>query len=367
MDHESYMKRAIELAEKGRGATSPNPLVGAVIVKDGEIIGEGYHAKAGEAHAEINALNNAKDDVKGSTLYVTLEPCCFHGKTPPCTESIIKAGIERVVIGLIDPNPKVCKNGIKKLQEAKIEVISDIMESEIKRQNEIYIKYITTGKPFVLLKVAMTLNGKIARKHGEESTITGKEAHRMVHKLRSQFDAVMVGTGTVLSDNPELNVREIVSTKNPKRIIVTTDAQILLSSNVVKTASAIPTYIATTSRASDEQIRNLKSKGVKTIIVPSSRKGVDLETLLVLLGKEEITSVLLEGGARLNTSMIEASLVDKFIFFLGPKIFSDKSLDFAELKENFELDFVSVEQVGSDLMIEAYPFVDESENRTKGS
>ncbi|MDP3014000.1 MAG: bifunctional diaminohydroxyphosphoribosylaminopyrimidine deaminase/5-amino-6-(5-phosphoribosylamino)uracil reductase RibD, partial [Candidatus Subteraquimicrobiales bacterium] len=312
MDHEYFMRRAIKLAEKGRGTTSPNPLVGAVIVKNGRIIGEGYHLRAGEAHAEINALNSTKENARGATLYVTLEPCCFHGKTPPCTEAVIRAKIAKVVVGLIDPNPRVCGKGIKKLKEAKVEVISGILSSEVKRQNEAYIKRVTTGKPFVLMKVGMTLNGKIAEERGRETVITCEEARKFVHKLRSEFDAVMVGRGTVLSDDPELTVREVAFSKQPKRIIVSTDAQIPLEANVVRTANLIHTYLATTPQASHEQINKLKSNGVKVIVVASTNNRLDLNALLELLGKQKINSILLEGGSHLNTSMIEAGLVDKF-------------------------------------------------------
>ncbi|MDI6891488.1 MAG: bifunctional diaminohydroxyphosphoribosylaminopyrimidine deaminase/5-amino-6-(5-phosphoribosylamino)uracil reductase RibD [Actinomycetota bacterium] len=355
---EKFMRRAIELAEGGRGKTNPNPLVGAVLVRDGEIIGEGYHEKVGGPHAEINALMDA-GDVRGANLYVTLEPCCIQGRTPPCTKALIEAGISEAIIGMVDPNPKVSGRGIEELEKAGVEVASGVLEGEVRKQNEVYIKYVLTGRPFVLMKVAMSLNGKIAEKRGRRTIITGQEAQARVHSLRSQFDAVMVGSGTVLADDPELTVR-MVEGKNPIRLIVSTGASIPLGANVVKTARQVPTILATTREVPENTAEVLRAAGVEVLILGSPDvSGVDLFELMDELGRRRISSVILEGGACLNTSMLEAGLVDKFLFFIAPKVLiGEGALDFMEWNHctsNPDFEIASVERVGADLMIEAYP------------
>ncbi len=354
---EKFMRRAIELAEGGRGKTNLNPLVGAVVVRDGKIIGEGYHAKMGGPHAEINALMNA-GDVRGATLYVTLEPCCIHGRTPPCTKALMEAGISEAIVGMVDPNPKVSGRGIEELKGAGMKVATGVLEDEVRKQNEVYIKYVLTGRPFVLMKVAMSLNGKIAEKRGRRTIITGQETRARVHSLRSQFDAVMVGSGTVLADDPELTVR-MVEGENPIRLIVSTGASMPLEANVVKTARQVPTILATTREVPKNAIEALRSAGVEVLILSSRGGRVDLVELMDELGKRGITSVILEGGARLNASMLKAGLVDKFLFFIAPKVLiGEGALDFVEWNQcisNPVFEITGVERVGDDLMIEAYP------------
>jgi diaminohydroxyphosphoribosylaminopyrimidine deaminase/5-amino-6-(5-phosphoribosylamino)uracil reductase len=356
-NYEKYMEYAIELAEKGRGKTSPNPLVGALVVQNGTIVGEGYHAAAGEPHAEINALRQAGDRARGATLVTTLEPCCFQGRTPPCTEAIKEAGIKKVVIGLIDPNPLVSGRGMRTVHESGIEVFSGVMNKRVARQNEIYIKYITTRLPFVLLKVAMSVNGMITSP--EAPKITGEESHLEVHRLRDQYDAIMVGIGTVLSDNPLLTSRIPGRTaEHLARIIVDSRGRLPLDARVVSDKSA-PTVVATTEKAPLEHINALHEKGVEVLVVASSGGKVDLVNLMEELGKREITSVLLEGGAKLFTAALESGIVDKFVFFIAAKIIGGrKALGVVKLEGLdwwMDLRFSRVKKMGDDLMVEAYP------------
>lgn len=320
MDSE-FMKRALELAEKGSGFTSPNPLVGAVIVKDGIILGEGYHEIYGGPHAEINALNNATGDVRGATMYVTLEPCSHFGKTPPCARAIIEKGISKVVIGMIDPNPVVAGKGISILRESGIEVHTGVLEEECKKLNEIFIKYITTKKPFVIIKSAMTLDGKIATATGDSKWITNESSRTKVHQIRQRVSGILVGIGTVLSDNPYLTTRLMdVEVSHPVRIILDTYARIPLSAHVLEDLDEIRTIIATTALASDDQLKQLKEKGAEILLLPIKDEQVDLEALMIALGELDIDSVLIEGGSRVNYSALEAGVVDKVIFFIAPKI-----------------------------------------------
>lgn len=357
-----FIERAIELAEKGRGRTSPNPLVGAILVKDGNVVGEGYHEKVAGPHAEINALNSAGDGARGATLYVTLEPCPIYGRTPPCTEAITAAGVSRVVAGLIDPNPKVSGRGLEQLKKAGIKVENNVLSDVIRKQNEAYLKFIATGEPFVLLKVAMSLDGKIATKVGDSRWITGDESRELVHKLRDEYDAIMVGIGTILIDNPRLDVRlEEREPKNPLRVIVDSEGRIRLNAQVVETASEIPTLVATTKRISAKKADDLRKKGVEVLVLGERKDRVDLSELLSELGGREIASVLLEGGATLAMSAVEDGLVDKFIFFIAPKLIGGEAPSFfggsgvEAVREAKELRITDVRLVGEDVMIEAYP------------
>jgi diaminohydroxyphosphoribosylaminopyrimidine deaminase/5-amino-6-(5-phosphoribosylamino)uracil reductase len=356
-NYEKYMEHAIELAERGRGKTSPNPLVGALVVQGGTIVGEGFHAAAGEPHAEINALRQAADKARDATLVTTLEPCCFHGRTPACTEAIVEAGIKKIVIGLIDPNPLVSGRGMRSVHDAGIEVFSGVMNKQVARQNEIYIKYITTRLPFVLLKAGMSLNGMITSPEAPE--ITGEESHYEVHQLRDEYDAIMVGIGTVFSDNPLLTPRIAGrSSENPTRIIVDSKGRLPLDARVVSDKSA-PTVLATTEKAPLEHINALHQKGVEVLILSSSEGRVNLVNLMEELGKREITSVLLEGGARLFSSALEGGIVDKFAFFVAPKIIGGRKALGVVASEGLDwwldLKFSRVKKMGDDLMIEAYP------------
>jgi diaminohydroxyphosphoribosylaminopyrimidine deaminase/5-amino-6-(5-phosphoribosylamino)uracil reductase len=333
-----------------------------VIVREGTVVGEGYHEKAGRPHAEINALKSAGDRAKGATLYVTLEPCPIYGRTPPCTEAIIAAGISRVVVGLIDPNPEVSGRGLEDLKKAGIRVENNVLSRRIRKQNEAYIKFITTGRPFVLLKVAMSLDGKIATKIGDSRWITGEESREVGHRLRDEYDAVMVGVGTIIRDNPRLDVRlEEWENNNPLRVIIDSSGRIPLKAQVVETASEIPTLVATTQRISVKKADDLRKKGAEVLVLGEKRGRVDLAKLLTELGKREIVSVLLEGGSILATSAIEDSLVDKFILFVAPKLIGGNAPSFLvgegieKIQEAKELEITDVKQIGKDVMIEAYP------------
>lgn len=356
--YEAHMRRAIELAEQGRGTTSPNPMVGAVIIKDDRVIAEGYHKKAGEPHAEINALNNATEDVVGATMVVSLEPCNHYGKTPPCTEAIINAGISKVIVGMIDPNPKCAGSGIKRLRDAGIKVEYGILAEQVAKQNEVFIKYITTHRPFVTVKAAISMDGKIAESPGSTTTITGNDARQSVHELRNESDAIMVGIGTVLADDPLLNTRlDRVGTKNPIRVIVDSAAKIPLESKIVQTASEIKTIVATTMAASEKNIKALRAKGVEVIEIDSWNGKVDLEVLMEELANREISSVIVEGGGRLIASLVKADLVDKYLIYVAPKLIGEQGVDFVggNLSSIIDLRIRYVGTIGEDIFIQAYP------------
>ncbi|MCM8711644.1 bifunctional diaminohydroxyphosphoribosylaminopyrimidine deaminase/5-amino-6-(5-phosphoribosylamino)uracil reductase RibD [Clostridium sp. SYSU_GA19001] len=359
---EKYMKRALELAEKGIGYTNPNPLVGAVIVKDGRIIGEGYHEIYGSSHAEVNAFKNATEDVKGATMYVTLEPCSHYGKTPPCANAIVEKGIKKVVVALGDPNPEVAGRGIKILRDNGIEVVTGVLEEESRKLNEIFLKYITTKLPFCILKTAMTLDGKIASRTGDSKWITGEEARKHVHRLRHRVSSIMVGVGTVLQDNPYLNTRlEEGNGSDPIRVIVDTYAKIPLEANVLNIQSNSRTIIASTELADKKKLKNLEEKGAEIIITPLKDDKVDLRYLMKALGERKIDSVLLEGGSELNYSAIDAGIVDKVNVFIAPKIICGREaktpvggIGRTLMKEAALLKDVEVYKFGDDIMIEGY-------------
>ena len=331
--HESYMQRAIELAELGRGFTDPNPVVGAVLVKDREIIGEGYHERYGELHAERNAIADCKrrgNDPKGADIYVTLEPCCHHGKTPPCTDAIIENGIRHVFIGSDDPNPKVAEKSKEILDGAGIGQTRGILKDECDSLNEKFFHYITTGRPYVTLKYAMTADGKISSASGKSQWITGEPARRYVHRLRHEHAAIMVGIGTVLADDPMLNCRledaGPAGPSNPVRIIVDSKLRIPLDSQIVKSAGEIRTIIATTEPK--EKASALQDAGCEILCVPalSAEDGgrVDIGKLMELLGEMKISSILLEGGGTLAFSALKAGAVSKICAFIAPKILGGK-------------------------------------------
>lgn len=316
-----YMRRAIELAQKGEGYTKPNPLVGAVIVKDNKIIGEGYHQLYGGPHAEVNAFRNALEDVKGGKMYVTLEPCSHYGKTPPCALAIVENGIEEVVIGMKDPNPLVAGRGISILEEAGIKVTCGVLEEEVRELNEIFIKYITTKLPFVIMKTAMTLDGKIAAYTGDSKWITNELSRQYVHKIRNKVSAIMVGIGTVLADDPMLTTRlEDKEGADPIRVIVDSSGRIPLEAKVLNIDSEAKTIIAVTEKASKEKIKMIEDKGAEVLIIPEKNNKVDLKYLMKKLGERDIDSILLEGGSTLNYSVLDEGIVDKVISFIAPKI-----------------------------------------------
>jgi len=354
MTDEYYIKRTLRLAAKAQGMTSPNPMVGAVLIKNGRILSEDFHRKAGTPHAEALAIAKAGDKARGSTLYVSLEPCCHTEKrTPPCTKAIISAGIKEVVIAMKDPNPHVAGMGIAELQRAGIEVRSGILEDRAQRLNEAYIKYITTGKPFVILKIAMTLDGKIATPEGQSKWITGEKARRLVHRLRSSVDAVLTAIGSVKADDPQLTAR-FPHSKNPARIVIDPNLEIPLNANVLK----IPPETIIVTRNAGDKADHLEKSGV--IILPFKEK-LDLQRLMEHLGKRHITSVLIEGGSSLNAHALEDGIVDKVMLFIAPKIIGGKDSypavggkTFRKLEEAYRLKDISLRKIGDDFLIEGY-------------
>ncbi len=317
-----YMERAIELAKKGMGYTSPNPMVGAVIVKNGRIIGEGYHEKCGELHAERNALASLTESAEGATIYVTLEPCCHYGKTPPCTEAIMQHKLGKVVIGSRDPNPLVAGKGAALLREAGIEVVEDFMREECDAINPVFFHYITTKRPYVALKYAMTMDGKIATRTGASKWITGEVAREHVQQLRHQYKGIMVGIETVLKDNPMLNCR-MEGGVDPVRIICDSHLRIPMDSQIVQTAKEIPTVVATLENGEETLSKQkvLMDAGVKVLVLPEKDGHIDLTALMDELGEQSIDSILLEGGGTLNESALKEQLVHKAYVYIAPKIF----------------------------------------------
>ncbi len=325
MAEEQFMKRAIELAKQGAGWTAPNPLVGAVVVKNGRVIGEGYHRKYGELHAERNALAACTEDPAGATLYVTLEPCCHYGKTPPCTEIIIEKKIAKVVIGSRDPNPKVAGKGARILREHGIEVVEDYMRKACDSLNPVFFHYITTKTPYVVLKFAMTLDGKIATRTGASKWITGEAARNHVHQLRGRYAGILAGIGTVLADDPMLNCR-IDGAHQPLRIILDSHLRIPMGSRLVRSAKEYPLLIVCNESIRDREegasrIQKLEEAGAKVWTLPEKNGHPDLNVLMQRLGEEKIDSVLIEGGGTVNEAALKAHIVHHVYAYIAPKIF----------------------------------------------
>lgn len=322
MNAEWYMSRAMKLAEQGAGFVSPNPMVGAVIVKDGKIIGEGYHRYFGGLHAEREALAACTETPKGATMYVTLEPCCHYGKQPPCVEAIVEAKIRHVVVGAKDANPMVAGKGIAYLREHGIRVTEHVLEAECRKQNEVFFHFIRTKKPFVILKYAMTLDGKIATATGASKWITGEKARAHVQTQRHRYSAIMVGVGTVIKDNPLLTCR-MEGGRNPVRIICDTHLKTPLESQIVATAKDVPTILATCCRQEEAYIP-YQQAGCCILPVKEAQGHVDINHLLELLGEKEIDSVIIEGGGTLNWSVVNAGIVNKVQAYISPKFFGGK-------------------------------------------
>ena len=325
MAEEQFMKRAIELAKQGVGWTAPNPVVGAVVVKNGRVIGEGYHRKYGELHAERNALAACTEDPAGATLYVTLEPCCHYGKTPPCTEIIIEKKIAKVVIGSRDPNPKVAGKGARILREHGIEVVEDYMREACDALNPVFFHYITTKTPYVVLKFAMTLDGKIATRTGASKWITGEAARNHVHQLRGRYAGILAGIGTVLADDPMLNCR-IDGAHQPLRIILDSQLRIPMGSRLVRSAKEYPLLIVCNESTRDREegtsrIQKLEEAGAKVWTLPEKNGHPDLNVLMQRLGEEKIDSVLIEGGGTVNEAALKAHIVHHVYAYIAPKIF----------------------------------------------
>jgi diaminohydroxyphosphoribosylaminopyrimidine deaminase/5-amino-6-(5-phosphoribosylamino)uracil reductase len=356
---EYYMKMALRLAQRGLGETSSNPMVGALIVKGGKVIGQGYHKRFGSPHAEINAVSDAKGDLNGATLYVTLEPCCHKGKkTPPCLDTLLKYNWKRVVVGTADPNPKVNGRSIEILKQQGIETKVGVLQEECQRLNEAYFKYIQTGIPFVTLKFAQTLDGRIATATGDSKWISSEPSLKLAHRLRSLYDAVLVGVGTVLKDDPQLTVR-LVKGRNPLRIVADSRLRIPLSSKILKDLEIAPTTIVTTPQVDREKASSLKRMGIDVLTTGEDSEGmVDLKDLLQKLGKKNISSVLVEGGATTITSFIRQRLADKIVAIIAPKIMGKGveavgDLGILKVDRALKLSFDKVYRKGEDVIIEA--------------
>ncbi len=353
-----FMRRAMELAERGAGAVNPNPLVGCVIVRNSRIIGAGWHERWGGPHAERNALNRCSEPAAGATMYVTLEPCCHHGKTPPCTEAIIAAGIKRVVVGLTDPNPLVAGQGIAQLREAGIEVESGLLTEELQHQNRAFLKYITARRPWVVLKSAMTLDGKICTREGDSRWVTGEEARERVHQMRRNLMAILVGIGTVESDNPMLNCRLAGSPRQPIRLVADSSARISEESALVQSAHEIRTIVAHTNQAPQEKVARLEALGVECWSLPSREGHLDLTALLSRMGEDGIDSLLVEGGGTVSDSLLREGLIDEVALFIAPKLIGGSSAKtpiegegFARMGEAVEIDEITIKHLGNDLLI----------------
>lgn len=382
-----FMQRAIELARKGEGKVNPNPLVGAVIVKDGRIIGEGYHREYGALHAERDAISRLVEDAAGAEMYVTLEPCCHHGKQPPCVEAIIEHGISKVYVGSDDPNELVAGKGIRRLQNAGIQVVTHVQKEACDALNPVFFHYITTKTPYVVMKYAMTMDGKIATRSGDSQWITGEGARAHTHRIRNWLSGIMVGIGTVLADNPLLNCR-MPGGNSPVRIILDSHLRIPLDSQIVQTAGEYKTIVATLKRDFEttkvEQLRQeedgntkqksedvllkqemsdkeskLQNAGVEVLHVPEKGGHIELRTLMGMLGEQQIDSVLLEGGGRVNASALEAGIVNRVQVYVGSQIFGGvdapspvRGQGIAAVADSYKFGVPKVTSFGEDVLLE---------------
>ena len=358
MNDAEYMRLALVLAERGRGWTTPNPMVGAVIVKDGAVIGQGWHERYGEPHAERNALAACTADPAGATMYVTLEPCCHHGKQPPCVEAILASGIRRVVIGSADPNPLVAGKGVAILRSHGVEVTENVLREECDALNRIFFHYITTGRPFVSMKYAMTMDGKIAAYTGASKWVTGETARSHVQQQRHRFRGIMVGVGTVLADDPFLTCR-MENGRNPVRVICDTHLRTPPQAQVVATADQIPTILATCC-ADPERRAPYERAGCRMLVLPERDGHVDLNALMDCLGKQEIDSVLLEGGGALNWSALDQGVVDAVMAYVAPKLFGGQTAKTPVEGRGvdtpaaaFPLKNTAITQIGADFLLES--------------
>jgi diaminohydroxyphosphoribosylaminopyrimidine deaminase/5-amino-6-(5-phosphoribosylamino)uracil reductase len=354
VDDLKYMKRALSLARRARGRTSPNPMVGAVLVKDGRIIAEDYHRRAGKPHAEALAIAKAGSAAKGATLYVSLEPCCHTEKrTPPCTSALIEAGIKHVVVSMKDPNPRVSGKGLKKLRNAGMDVSVGILEDEARALNEAYIKHITTGRPFVILKTAMTLDGKIATPTGQSKWITGEKSRRLVHRLRGSVDAIVTAVGTVRADDPELTAR-VRGGKNPVRVVIDPLLKSPMDSRIFK----CPPDTIVVTKTQGGKLNNLIKSGIKPVLF---KEKLQLKRLLKKLGSMGIASVLIEGGSSLSAHALMEGVVDKVFYFIAPKIIGGRGSypavggkAYLPLEKALRLKNMKVSRVGEDILVEGY-------------
>ncbi|MCD8355169.1 MAG: bifunctional diaminohydroxyphosphoribosylaminopyrimidine deaminase/5-amino-6-(5-phosphoribosylamino)uracil reductase RibD [Clostridia bacterium] len=354
----NYMRHALELAKRGAGHVSPNPMVGAVIVKNDRIIGEGWHERIGGLHAERNAFKHCTEDCTGATIYVTLEPCCHWGRTPPCTDAILEHKISRVVVACLDPNPLVAGKGLKILQDAGIECVSGVLEEECHALNEVFFHYITTKMPYVVMKYAMTLDGRIAAYTGDAKWVTSETARQHVQQTRKQLSAIMVGIGTVLADDPMLNCR-IESGVDPIRLICDSNLRTPLDSQIVRTAKQIPTWIFC-ANADISRKTALEDAGVHVIPMPDeSSTHVDLEAMMAYIGREQVDSVLLEGGGTLNGEALRLGLVHKVQAYIAPKLIGGAQAPgpiggsgIAKMADALTFENLTLTRLGDDLLIE---------------
>lgn len=357
-NHEYYMRLAIKLARKGRWFVSPNPLVGALIVKNGQIIGRGYHKRYGGDHAEVNAIRDAGHHVAGATLYVTLEPCCHQGKTPPCVDSILEHRIKRVIIGAVDSNPLVSCQGINYLREKGIEVITGILEKECRKLNEVFFHYMESGLPFVTLKYAQTLDGRIATMTGQSQWISSEASRKFAHRLRAEHAAILVGAGTIIKDNPELTCR-LVRGLNPLRVIVDSDLKIPVQSKIFQRLDEAKTIIATVKKSGEPGYNRIAATGAEILTVNKDKRGnVDLQKLFKILATREISSVLVEGGAQIITSVLKDNLANRLITIIAPKIIGKGieavgDLQIRKLALAKQLSVQKVKRLGTDIVIDS--------------
>ena len=357
---ELHMRRALELAELGAGYVEPNPMVGCVIAQGGTVIGEGWHQRFGDAHAEVNALRHAGDKARGATAYVTLEPCSHHGKTPPCSQALIEAGIARVIIAMADPFPQVAGNGIQQLQEAGIDVSVGLLEAEARQLNAPYLKLLSTGRPWVIAKWAMTLDGRIASHAGSSQWISGKASRAVVHKLRGRVDAVIVGRGTAEADDPQLTARmsDATPARSATRVVFDADAALSPESKLVKSAADIPVIIVASVDASREHVERLESSGCEVLRIKSSSRAQQIKVFLNELGARRMTNVLIEGGGQLLGSFFDAGQVDEVHAFIAPKLIGGDAalspilgLGIADMHDAIQLQHRHIEQLGEDVYI----------------
>ena len=355
---EKYMALALELAEKGRGKVEPNPMVGAVLVKNGEIVGSGYHQAFGGAHAEIYAIHEGGTNCRGATLYISMEPCAHYGKTAPCVDAIIKAGIKKVVMAVIDPNPITSGKGIQKLKGAGIEVMVGVMETQAKRLNAPFFKLMQKGLPYVTVKWAMSDDGKIATRTGESKWITSEESRKYVHKIRGQMDGILVGINTVVRDDPLLTCR-IEGGQNPKRIVVDSNAVLPINSRLLSTINEGEIIVAVCKNAQRNRIEKLEQLGCKIVQTEDINGRVYLHELFQRLGEMKLTNILVEGGSRVITSVVEGHLADRVMVFIAPFIIGGEGakspvlgMGINKMSDAAEIDEVEIKRFSNDIVIE---------------
>lgn len=362
MNDNRYMHMALELAAKGLGHVAPNPMVGAIVVKNGQVVGRGWHQAVGGPHAEVHAINDAGEAARGATLYVTLEPCNHQGRTPPCTQKILKAGIDKVVVAMTDPNPDVAGGGNAYLKSQGIEVVCPVEQEAARRLNESFIKFVHTRRPFVVLKIAATLDGRIATRTGDARWVTGPEARAHVHRLRHAMDAIMVGIGTVVADDPQLTTRlENGRGVDPMRIVLDTHLNMPDNARMLSAPSGADTWVVCAPEATEQDMARLHTKGARLLKVPLQSDRIDMKALMVRLGELGVTSVLIEGGAQVAGSALKAGVVDKALFFYAPKILGgDDGVPMCRgkgpdmMNASLPLNNVEVTRVGEDILVSGY-------------